>query len=478
MDHYVSVAISVVLNGGLMLALLVFITAGPDVPVENTVAMILEPADETVIEDVIEEILREPVEVDTLQDLDFDFAVDFQVDMDFTPDADVVNAPQEVTNVNQLTELLSDIASPVQMAGLMQGRSELARAAMTRRFGGSRAGQGQAAVNRALQWLKRHQLPDGGWTASGGPGRGCPGQTGLALLAFLSHGETPSSAEYGQTVSRAIRWLVENMDSNGVIGRSSHTVYGHAMATYALAEAYSVTQNLMIREPLTRAINVIVNGMHPNGGFDYNYRQSSRNDSSVGGWQVQAIKAATIALPEEDRLQGALQRSVDGMLANSRLSNNARTIGYTSPGSNPRITAAGALGMIFAGRQSDRQTRELMESLQGIRPNWSGASRHDLWFWYYAAQAIFQFDPESREFREFNEAQTLALVNHQNEDGSWDEPVSGGMNGRAGATAMGALNLMVFYRHLPTGMLENIQRAAPVQQQTAPADDDIIRITL
>lgn len=478
-DHYISVAISCVLNGGLILAMIHLITAGPQRDPDLNTTLILDPVEEQVIEEFEEEeIIREEIEMEEVPDLDFNTDFNVDVETDFTPDQEAFDAPQDTTNVNQLTELLTDIASPVQMAGLMQGRTQLARSAMVSRYGGSRGGQGQVAVNRALQWLKNHQLDNGGWTQSGGPGRACPGMTGLALLAFLSHGETPSSAEYGRTVSSAIRWIVENQNQNGVISRSSHTVYGHAMAAYALAEAYSVTQNVMIREPLIRAVDVIVNGMQRNGGFQYGYdANSNRNDSSVGGWQVQALKAATIALPEEERYQRALQLAMDGMLANSRSQQSGyRTIGYTSPGSNLNITAAGALGMIFSGRTRDRQTTELMASLEPVEPNWAEGRRHAVYLWYYVAQAKFQYDPDSRVFRDFNEAMTREFIANQNADGSWDEPTGGGTNGRTGSTAMGALNLMVYYRHLPTGMLENLQQQAPPPQ--APVDDDIIRITL
>lgn len=479
-DHYISVAISCVLNGGLILAMLHFITSGPELGSELNTTLVLDPVEEQIIEEIEEEIIREEIEMEEIPDMEFntDFSVD--VETDITPDQESFDAPQDTTNVNQLTELLSDIASPVQMVGLMQGRTQLARSAMVSRYGGSRGGQGQAAVNRALQWLKNHQLPDGGWTQTGEPGRACPGHTGLALLAFLSHGETPASAEYGRTVSTAIRWIVENQNSNGVISRSSHTVYGHAMATYALAEAYSVTQNLMIREPLIRAVEVIVGGMQSNGGFDYDYKNSDRNDSSVGGWQVQALKAATIALPEEQRYQRALQLAMDGMLRNTRsMQSGVLGIGYVSPGNQVRITAAGALGMIFTGRAKERQTSELIAALNDVVPNWSEGDRAAIYLWYYTAQALFQFNPGGQRFKSFNEAMSRELIQNQNQDGSWDEPgAGGGVRGRAGTTAMGALNLMVYYRHLPTGMVENLQQQVPVAPPVSAEDDDMIRIAL
>jgi len=478
-DHCISVIISVVLNGGLILSMIHFITAGPEGPGDFETTLMLDPVAEVIIDEPEDQPPPIPPEpLDKLPEMALLAEFDMRMDTEFTQDSEAVDAPMDASaDVNQLTQLLSDIPSVVMMPGLMQGRTLLVRTQMANQFGGSGAGVTHASVNRALQWLKNHQLPSGAWTQSGEPGNPCPGHTGLALLAFLSHGETPASKEYGETVIRAIRWIVENQNSNGVIGRSSNTVYGHAMATYALAEAFTVTQHIMIREPLTRAVDVIVNGMQANGGFDYGYRRGDRNDSSVAGWQVQALKAATIAFPEDARIQRALQLAMDGMLLNSRSSQGGgRTIGYTSPGSNPNITAAGALGMIFSGRTKDRQTQELMTTLQDVEPKWEGARSGALYFWYYVAQAKFQFDPRGRDFRSFNVAMIREFVGNQNPDGSWDEPAGGGgVRGRAGETAIAALTLMVYYRHLPTGMLENMPTTPP---PPPVVDDDIIRITI
>jgi hypothetical protein len=484
LEHYLSVIISVIVNGGLFAAMLIYITFESQDDRDLQQTMVIDPVDQDIIEEMEEEIVEDVTEIQDMQDF-VDFQdVDVEIDTNFEPEQEVVDAPNDSSNLNELTNLLSDIASPVQMTSLMAGRTQLARSTMVGRFGGRRAGEGQVAVGRALKWLKDHQQSDGSWTSSGEAGRGCPGHTGLALLAFLSHGETPASAEFGDTVARAIRWIVENQNANGIISRSSHTVYGHAMATYAMAEAFTVTQHVLLREPLIKAVDAIVNGMQPTGGFDYGYNAgSNRNDSSVGGWQVQALKAATIALPDNERYRQALQLAMDGMLLNSREQSEGRlTIGYTSPGSNMNITAAGALGMIFAGRARDARTRGLLTTLQAVQPvsEWDRAGRGGIYLWYYTGQALFQSNPEGRQFRTFNEAMSQALIANQNADGSWVETGegNGGVRGRAGSTALGALNLMVYYRHLPTGMAENIPQQPAQQPGRSAADDDIITITL
>ena len=90
------------------------------------------------------------------------------------------------------------------------------------------------AVLKALRWLKQNQNPDGSWQGAGSPTAMC----GFALLCFLGHGETPEAREFGTTVSNAIGYLVGAQDETGRFKNcGGHYVYGHAIATYGLAEA-------------------------------------------------------------------------------------------------------------------------------------------------------------------------------------------------------------------------------------------------
>ena len=112
-----------------------------------------------------------------------------------------------------------------------------------KRFAAKEATPAEGAVLRALRWLKKHQEADGCWRLESGGGNpqvgAAPAMTGLALLAFLAHGDTPAGEEFGATVKSAIRWLVEKQDATGhFAGRDPHD-YSHPIATYALAEADS-----------------------------------------------------------------------------------------------------------------------------------------------------------------------------------------------------------------------------------------------
>lgn len=483
LDHSMSIIVSIVVNGLLFVGLLTFIQMSGEADKPISTVMVIEPTDQEVIEEVKKEIIEEiqdPTEINE----NLEYSMDNVMETDFTTETEAVDTPAE-TDVSEITDLLSDIASPVVMSGLMVGRTELGRKAMLGRYGGGMGGISEPAVNRALQWLKDHQKPDGSWSPNGDTkgGGGNAGISGLALLAFLAHGETPSSAEYGATVGKAIRWIVERQNSKGYFFTSGHQVYGHAIATYAIAEAYTVTENALLKEPLEKAVKVILDGQQPNGGYDYNYKGPPRNDSSVGGWQIQALKAASIAGINDPRLPELLQKAMDGMLVNSQEREGKRGIGYTSPGFRDTISAAGTLCMHFVGRGESKESKQLMNYLAPYVPDWDntklGGHGGAIYLMYYVAQAKFHADPGGNLFKEFNRHMVNEYAKNQNADGSWTDPTEGGQGrGPVMNTAMAALTLMVYYRHLPTGQHDNIKPMTPAQQTVEAADEDLIQFAL
>lgn len=156
----------------------------------------------------------------------------------------------------------------------------------------------EMAVKKSLAWLNSTQNADGSW----GPSYQAA-MTGMSLLCFLGHCESTQSVEYGPTVSKAIAFLVNNSMKNGGrmatnFGGHGGWVYEHAIATYALAEAYTFSKNLQfpiadLEKTVQTAAQIIIDGQNVNGGWDYAYKsESTRNDLSVAGWQMQALKAA------------------------------------------------------------------------------------------------------------------------------------------------------------------------------------------
>ena len=86
--------------------------------------------------------------------------------------------------------------------GVMKGRCNTAdRIARLRKAGGKASMDRQ--VLSALRWLKTQQQPEGNF------GTKFPvAMTAFALLAYSGHCETVDSPEFGETVKKAIAYLV------------------------------------------------------------------------------------------------------------------------------------------------------------------------------------------------------------------------------------------------------------------------------
>ena len=350
----------------------------------------------------------------------------------------------------------------------------------------------ESAVDAGLRWLARHQSAYGSWSASGwghawsrrtcsGPGVKDydTGVTALAVLAFLGAGYTQLSRDervdpaipgrtllYGDTVKRALRWLMEHQDSEGSVGeRGPKHLYNHAIASLALSEAYGLTSSPPLREPAQKAIDFLVGAQNPGKGWRYQSR-SNQNDSSVTGWAVMALKSAELS--ELSFPKAAYQGALHWLSEATDKSNGYRT-GYTEagtgkvyvPGQNetwsdhPSMSAVAVLSRIMIERKRRAPELDAVNLLVADLPTWS-PGQVDFYYWYYASLALFQYDgPDGPVWKKWNEPMKTAIVANQKtksagcENGSWDPSADrwGSEGGRVYATAMNALTLEVYYRY-------------------------------
>ena len=223
-----------------------------------------------------------------------------------TPNATPTTEPVSVKPAAQDSVAL--IKSPIMMKSMAGSRSPGMRGAFLR--GGGRYGDAETegAVLKALRWLKKNQAAQGNWP-------GDIANTALAVLAYLAHGETPGSKEFGETVEKAIQYLIDaqTMDANGVchFRGAGGTEYGYLICTYALAEAYGMTKNPNAKEAATIALQRIVSNQSPTGGWDYNMKKdSTRDDMSFEGWALQAIKAGKMAGLHPDGIDECIKKAI------------------------------------------------------------------------------------------------------------------------------------------------------------------------
>ena len=244
-----------------------------------------------------------PLEEDQQQDIDDitppDEMVDIVVDTPVLNSVDVsqptqtpVNEPVSVKPATQDSVAL--IKSPITMRSMAGSRNPGSIGAMTR--GGGMYGDPttEAAVLKALRWLKKTQNSNGSWSPTP------VSNTGLAILAFLAHGETPASKEFGYTVEKALNFLIDSLtkkkDKTGeevvTFKGADGNEYATLIATYALCEAYGMTKNPNTKMVATQTLQRIVDHQSPTGGWDYGMvKTSTRDDMSYAGWALQALKA-------------------------------------------------------------------------------------------------------------------------------------------------------------------------------------------
>lgn len=336
------------------------------------------------------------------------------------------------------------------------------RAARMRSTGGRAASE--RAVTRALGWLQTQQNADGSW---GEQHR--PAMTGLAILAYLAHCETPESPTFGETVRRGLDYLIEvacSSGNNGMpAGTSGHArSYSHGIVTYALGEAYIMTGMPEYLDPFRCGVERIISAQQRDGGWVYAMNGgTSGGDTSVSGWQIQAMKSAYLAgLDDIEGLEESLDRSMEFM----KLVQNGDTGGFNyRPGRDSHQNTLTGIGVFSLAMWKEGNSPEaragvdfLMERIGDARRR-SDERRMDynnmhVYGMYYDVQAMFAVG--GREWRRFNDYFQTPLVEAQERDGSWPSTsgnlARGGDDGRDGQVYRNALNtlmLTVYYRYLP-----------------------------
>lgn len=429
-------------------------------PAPRVEVQIIEPEQVEELEDIKEEPPPDPPEPEEVEPSDVISDQPYAgADPTATPGPVADFSPQPTT-----FDAVAIVKSPVIMRGIYGSRSPGARGAALAGGGGGSATE--AAVLRALRWMKKNQASEGYWGVTK------PAMTGLALLAFLAHGETPSSEEFGLTVEMAIKFLLDCAgDGSRFTGADGHE-YTHPIATYALCEAYGMTQVPDIKYVAEKALERIIKGQHASGGWDYNLKQTERDDISYMGWCAQALKAGAAAGLEVDGLAEACKKSIDGMKKNFGGDYNGGGFGYTGPSKDHGLSPVGTLCMQLHGAGN---ADEVLGSLKtyDTHPKWQTydldaqpVGKDSIYYWYYLTQVKFhvggetwntwnqKFSPELVRKQIVIAKEASGYVDHKGTPrsiGYWDQYKGHGANeGEIFGTALCTLQLEVYYRYLPT----------------------------
>jgi hypothetical protein len=381
------------------------------------------------------------------------------VNLDMTPPPDVQDfaaAPVQDT-VTELN-IASDAISPIIMKGLapgqMSNRSGAGRAASIGAYGGKWGQYAEAAVLRALEWLRINQNQDGSWGTNDKEA-----MAGLGILTFLAHGETTASEKYGQTVERAIRYLVARQNEKGEFEKTDTTAgtYSQAICVYAVSEAYGMTRIPSLKTVMEKGVQVLIDGQQPKGGYDYKFTKGDRRDTSLGGWCCQAMKSAYIAGAENARLHDAMELAIQDMKSVQKADDGSFYYSHIGASqATPCITAVAVLSMELLGHGGDEEVKKGLNYLGSADCKWQSPPEWPMYAWYYITQA--KFHQGGASWSAWNSQFAPQFIRAQNPDGSWNSPGLGLKEGTSGrenmhpvyATTLAALTLQVYYRFLPT----------------------------
>jgi len=446
-------------------------------------------------------LLEVELDLDIAEDaneaLDAEAVSEMEVEMESPSDSlleeEVETAAEavELVDFGSDLSLLADLSADTGMTGEgLEGRSAASRSTMVRRNGGNKASE--IAVKESLNWLARHQYPDGTWNFDHQRGEcqgrcGSPGKsieavraaTGLAMLTFLGAGQThDTKGPYRAVVERgaqALGRLMKVTKNGGSFHEPKGSMYSHGIASMAICEAYAMTGDRRLREPAQLAINFISYAQDPKGG-GWRYSPKQPGDTSVMGWQVMALKSgymASLSVPpntiegarffldsakksggeeyyyaiEDGDGRGGIVK-LPGMVFDKK---SGKMI-EKKPHGSVATSAIGLLCRMYLGWEHDNEVLK-----RGVlRLAKSGPSKDNPYYNYYASQVVFQYTSGKGElWKKWNGKMRDMLVASQSQEGhekgSWffKKGHANEKGGRLYCTAMTAMTLEVYYRYLP-----------------------------
>ncbi len=452
----------------LLLALLVWKT-----PVKNAFEVVSEPGfrDEVVLDEVFDPDasfeMNEEVEIDTTNAPEVDTNVQADVP-DVSAFAEDVAAPLSITEtavgleapLGEVDNLLGSL-----MGDDLSGRGDNKAAALA--TGGGSEGS-EKSVALALAWLAEHQNPDGSWSYDL---RACPkcrgacgnsgtngskiAATAMGILPFLAAGHTPTQGKYKRVVADGLNFLLDQgkEEENGLSYRDGPgNMYAHGLATITLCETYAMLSDRekqryrRLGYMAQSAVNYIEWAQADDGGWRYTPKQAG--DTSVFGWQMMALKSASLGGLEVDDyvIRGARNFLRDVV----SFDDESRYYYCNRASESHATTAIGLLCRLYLDwRTNNPKLLRGSAIISGIGPEFGNP-----YYNYYAAQLMHNVGGAmwQKWNQQTRDALCAAQIMDGHERGSWFPQDADGhcvMGGRLYATSLNCMVLEVYYRHMP-----------------------------
>jgi len=362
---------------------------------------------------------KEPREIPINEDKkdDNDESVNFEPDDVKVDDIEIKNI--EIKDIKDMDEVgvMKINKSNLSLKGTIAMRANSqSRLKMIKKYNtgnGANSNKINIRTSLALKWLAENQNNNGSWGIGNARYESIIALSSLATLAFLAHGETPDSERFGNTILKAIKFLVysvtkrklsENINpQHNWIVEGGDRGYGNGMLGYALAEAYNVTKIPMIKNAMNKQISCIIKAQNEQGSWNYNYLKKmkylktpqetrgkkisdpkgdiiARSDLSLAGWHYQALKAALSAGCANKNLQKAIDKSILSLKSYSYIGNGCWGYSNTSltseqtekfnEGHSFSMSSVGILCLQLFGEGDCPQVKKGMNYLTKTNPKW------------------------------------------------------------------------------------------------------------
>jgi hypothetical protein len=347
---------------------------------------------------------------------------------------------------------------------------------------------GERAVGAALNWIARHQTPQGKWSLDfrhqckggtcSGPGavQSDVAATAMAILPFLGAGQTQKSKGiYRQTISKGLTWLMRQEDRDGKFADhyGERPMYAQGLATIALCEAYGMTRDESVGAAARRAVAYVQRAQNPGTG-GWRYHPGESGDTSVFGWQIMALKSAQLAGLAVDSL--VFDNAQKWLRSVARGDHRGLYAYQPYREVSPTMTAVGLLCRQYLG--VDPKDPSVIEGKSSLMENLPDPKTEvNCYYWYYATLAMHNFI--DADWDAWNRKMRRTLIESQAREGcatgSWDpdKPTAdawGALGGRLMTTSFNALTLEVPYRYSALFRTDPVSRKQGNKGIPKPAD--------
>jgi hypothetical protein len=303
------------------------------------------------------------------------------------------------------------------------------------------------AVQAGLGYLAKSQQRDGHWDANGG--QYPTAMTALAGMAFLMDGSTVREGKYAERVRKAVDWLMDRGQRNGLIGNPNNPaeagryMYGHGFSMLFLSQVYGEEEDAdrrrKLEQVLSRAVEFTGKAQTNRGGWGYVSAADGGgfDEGSVTVTQVQALRAARnsgIPVPK-GIIDKAYRYLKDCTTPHGGIIYSLAQGQAFAGGERPPLTAAAIAAVFSAGEYNSPDAKKWLQFCKEHIPlERSGRDSFGHWEYtqYYYAQVLYMLgdDGYAKLFPESGEPLTWSkyrdvifdrILKQQTNQGDWRE---------------------------------------------------------